>query len=73
MMKRLKRFILSPSSKSLCNEAMREIVGGIGNDTTCKFNSSSGSCSGSCSYAGYTGKCVYGSVGSLEGCYCSIP
>lgn len=72
-MRKLKRFSLSSSCESLCNEAMIEIVGGVGNDTTCKFNSSSKSCSGTCSYAGYSGSCVYGTVATLTGCYCSIP
>jgi hypothetical protein len=70
-MRKLKRFSLPSSCKSLCNEAMIEIVGG-GNDTTCKFNSSSKSCTGTCSYAGRSGSCVYGTVGTLTGCYCSI-
>ena len=69
-MRKLKRFILSSSCKSLCNEAMLEIVGGAGNGTSCSINSNT--CSGSCSYAEYTGSCVYGSVGPLTGCYCLI-
>ena len=77
IMRKLKRFSLSSSCESLCNEEMIEIVGGEGNDTTCKFNSSSKSCSGTCSYAGYSGSCVYDTVttiiGTFTGCYCSIP
>lgn len=70
-MRKLKRFSLSSSCKSLSNEAMIEIVGGVGNDS-CEFNSSPKSCSGTCSYAGFSGSCVYGTVGTLKGCYCSI-
>lgn len=72
-MRKLKRFHLSSSCKPLCNETMIEIVGGAENNASCTFNSSSETCSGTCGYAGYSGTCVYGTVATLAGCYCSIP
>ena len=71
-MRKLKRFVLSSSCGLLRDEAMAEVVGGVGIDKSCDFHSSPKSCSGSCSYAGYTGSCTYGPVGSLIGCYCYI-
>lgn len=71
MMRKLKRFVLSSSCSLLRNEAMIKVIGGTEDEKSCYFHASS--CFGSCSYAGYSGTCTYGSVGTLSGCYCDIP
>lgn len=58
-MKKLKRFILSPFCKPLCNEVMVKIIDGTDHNLSCTFNSASESCSGSCSHAGHTDSSVY--------------
>lgn len=71
-MRKVKKFRMSSSCKSLCYEEMTEVVGGNNVFKTCDFNTPAESCSGTCGNADYQGECVYGDVGPQKGCYCNI-
>ncbi len=73
-MKKLKRFILSASCETICNESMAVIVGGEEISTPCNFSSPQEKCSGMCSYEGLLGTCTYRNIEDTQtkGCYCYI-